>query len=38
MSLIKFEEDIERLRFNRAVAQVHDLANKLSAAIGAVEK
>ena len=37
MSLIKVEEDIERLRFNRAVAQVHDLANKLSAAIGAVE-
>ncbi|MGH6853163.1 MAG: class I tRNA ligase family protein, partial [Methylocella sp.] len=37
MSLIKVEQDIERLRFNRAVAQVHDLANKLSAAIGAVE-
>jgi leucyl-tRNA synthetase len=37
MSLIKLEEDIERLRFNRAVAQVHDLANKLSVAIGAVE-
>jgi leucyl-tRNA synthetase len=37
MSLIKVEEDIERLRFNRAVAHVHDLANKLSAAIGAVE-
>ncbi len=36
-SLIKIEEDIERLRFNRAVAQVHDLANKLSAAIGAIE-
>ena len=33
-SLIKVEEDIERLRFNRAVAQIHDLANKLSAAIG----
>jgi leucyl-tRNA synthetase len=37
MSLIKFEEDIERLRFNRAVAQVHELANKLSVAIGAIE-
>jgi leucyl-tRNA synthetase len=37
MSLIRIEEDLERLRFNRAVAQVHDLANKLSAAIGAVE-
>jgi len=36
-ALIKVEEDIERLRFNRAVAQVHDLANKLSAAVGAVE-
>ncbi|WP_026608446.1 leucine--tRNA ligase [Methylocapsa acidiphila] len=36
-ALIKVEEDIERLRFNRAVAQVHDLANKLSAAIGAIE-
>ncbi|HET6377417.1 MAG TPA: leucine--tRNA ligase [Methylocella sp.] len=37
MSLAKVEEDIERLRFNRAVAQVHDLANKLSAAIGGIE-
>ncbi len=36
-SLLKVEEDIERLRFNRAVAQVHDLANKLGAAVGAVE-
>jgi leucyl-tRNA synthetase len=36
-SLIKVEEDIERLRFNRAVAQIHDLANKLSAAIGDIE-
>ena len=36
-SLIKVEEDIERLRFNRAVAQIHDLANKLSVAIGAIE-
>jgi leucyl-tRNA synthetase len=35
--LIKVEEDIERLRFNRAVAQIHDLANKLSAAIGDIE-
>ncbi len=37
MSLIKVEEDIERLRFNRAVAQIYDLANKLSAAIGEIE-
>jgi leucyl-tRNA synthetase len=36
-ALIKVEEDIERLRFNRAIAQVHDLANKLSAAVGAIE-
>ncbi|MEJ0094908.1 MAG: leucine--tRNA ligase [Methylocella sp.] len=36
-SLLKVEEDIERLRFNRAIAQVHDLANKLSAAVGAIE-
>jgi leucyl-tRNA synthetase len=37
MSLIKVEEDIGRLRFNRAIAQVYDLANKLSAAIGSIE-
>jgi leucyl-tRNA synthetase len=37
LSLIRVEEDLERLRFNRAVAQVHDLANKLSAAIGSIE-
>ena len=36
-SLLKVEEDIERLRFNRAIAQVHDLANKLGAAVGAIE-
>jgi leucyl-tRNA synthetase len=36
-ALLKVTEDIERLRFNRAVAQVHDLANRLSAAIGAIE-
>ncbi|WP_395697389.1 leucine--tRNA ligase [Methylocella sp.] len=36
-ALIRVEEDLERLRFNRAVAQVHDLANKLSAAVGAIE-
>jgi leucyl-tRNA synthetase len=37
MSLIRVEEDFERLRFNRAIAQAYDLANKLSAAIGAIE-
>jgi leucyl-tRNA synthetase len=36
-SVLKIEEDIERLRFNRAIAQVHDLANKLGAAVGAVD-
>jgi leucyl-tRNA synthetase len=36
-ALVKVEEDIQRLRFNRAVAQIYDLANKLSAAVGAVE-
>ncbi|WP_041778283.1 leucine--tRNA ligase [Beijerinckia indica] len=36
-ALIKVENDIERLHFNTAIASVHDLANKLSAAIGAIE-
>ncbi|WP_020173935.1 leucine--tRNA ligase [Methyloferula stellata] len=36
-ALIKVGEDLDRLRFNRAIAQVHDLANKVSAAVGAVE-
>ncbi|MCL2384295.1 MAG: class I tRNA ligase family protein, partial [Alphaproteobacteria bacterium] len=36
-SLIKVEEDFERLRFNRAVAQIYDLANKLSSAISAID-
>jgi leucyl-tRNA synthetase len=36
-ALIKVAEDLDRLRFNRAIAQVHDLANKVSAAVGAVE-
>ncbi len=35
-ALVKVEEDILRLRFNRAVAQLYDLANKLSAAVGAI--
>ncbi|MDR3407265.1 MAG: leucine--tRNA ligase [Methylovirgula sp.] len=35
-ALLKVEEDILRLRFNRAVAQLYDLANKLSAAVGAI--
>jgi leucyl-tRNA synthetase len=36
-ALLKVEEDIERLRFNRAIAQIYDLHNRLSAAIGAIE-
>ncbi len=36
-ALIKVDEDIARLRFNRAIAHIYDLANKLSAAIGAVD-
>jgi leucyl-tRNA synthetase len=36
-ALIKVEEDILRLRFNRAVAQIYDLANKLSAAVGGID-
>ncbi len=36
-ALVKVEEDIQRLRFNRAVAQIYDLANKLSTAVGAIE-
>ena len=35
-ALIRIEEDVERLRFNRCVAHVYELANALSAAIGAV--
>lgn len=33
-ALIKVEEDFLRLRFNRAVAQIYDLTNRLSTAIG----
>ena len=36
-ALIRVEEDLSRLRFNRAVAQVYDLSNKLSAALGDIE-
>ncbi|WP_219319884.1 leucine--tRNA ligase [Methylovirgula sp. HY1] len=36
-ALLKVEEDIGRLRFNRAIAHVYDLTNKLSAAIGSVD-
>jgi leucyl-tRNA synthetase len=36
-ALIRVEEDLSRLRFNRAIAQVYDLSNKLSAAMGDIE-
>ncbi len=36
-ALLAFGDDIEQLRFNRAVARVYDLANRLSAAVGAIE-
>ena len=36
-ALAKVEEDIERLRFNVCIATIYELANTLSAAIGAIE-
>ncbi len=36
-ALIRTEEDVERLRFNRCVAHVYELANALQAALGAQE-
>ena len=37
-ALIRVEEDIERLRFNRCVAHIYDLSNNLSAALAEVEE
>jgi leucyl-tRNA synthetase len=37
-ALIRIEEDIERLRFNRCVAHIYDLSNQVSAAIGAIDQ
>jgi leucyl-tRNA synthetase len=37
LALVRVEEDLSRLRFNRAIAQIYDLSNKLSVAIGAIE-
>ena len=37
VSLAKIEDDIERLRFNVAIATIYEFANTLSGAIGAVE-
>ena len=36
-ALIAVEDDIERLRFNRCVAHIYELANTLGAAVGAIE-
>ena len=36
-ALLAFGDDVEQLRFNRAVARIYDLANKLSAALGGIE-
>jgi leucyl-tRNA synthetase len=36
-ALAKVEEDIERLRFNVCIATIYELANTLSAAVGAIE-
>jgi leucyl-tRNA synthetase len=36
-ALLKLEEDLKRLRFNRAIAQIYDLANRLSSAVGAID-
>ncbi|MDR3463835.1 MAG: leucine--tRNA ligase [Beijerinckiaceae bacterium] len=36
-ALLRLEEDIGQLRFNRAISRVYDLVNKLAAAIGAIE-
>ena len=37
-ALAKIEDDIERLRFNVAIATIYELANTLSSAVGAIEK
>ena len=36
-ALIAVEDDIERLRFNRCVAHIYELANTLGAAVGSIE-
>jgi len=36
-ALAKVEDDIERLRFNVAIATIYELANTLSSAVGAIE-
>ena len=36
-ALAKIEDDVERLRFNVAIATIYELANTLSAAVGGIE-
>jgi leucyl-tRNA synthetase len=36
-ALLNIEEDLDRLRFNRCIAQIFELSNKLSSAVGAIE-
>jgi leucyl-tRNA synthetase len=36
-ALLALGDDIEQLRFNRAISRIYDLVNKLSAAIGSIE-
>ncbi|MGD0634416.1 MAG: leucine--tRNA ligase [Beijerinckiaceae bacterium] len=36
-ALLRLEEDIGQLRFNRAISRIYDLVNKLAAAVGAIE-
>ncbi len=36
-ALLRVEQDLSRLRFNRAIAQIYDLTNKISAAIGNID-
>jgi leucyl-tRNA synthetase len=36
-ALARIEDEIERLRFNVCIAQIYELANALSAAVGAIE-
>jgi len=37
-AVAKVEDDIERLRFNVAIATIYEFANTLSAAVGAIDK
>jgi leucyl-tRNA synthetase len=37
VALVKVEDDLERLRFNRCVAQVYELTNQLAASLGGID-